>query len=50
MDTSNPAVLKDLLIDKLENFPKSYLIKSLVSRMNVDECSELFDDIEREVF
>ncbi len=50
MDTSNPSALRDLLIDRLENFPKSYIIKSLVSRLNIDECAELFDDIEREVF
>ena len=50
MDTSNPLALRDLLIDKLENFPKSYIIKSLVARLNVDECAELFSDIEREVF
>ena len=50
MDTSNPSALRDLLIDKLENWPKSYVIKSLVARLNSNECAELLDDIEREVF
>ena len=47
MDNSE---LKNLLIDKLDNFEKDYLIKSLVKFLNHSQLLDLLDSIDREIF
>ena len=47
MDNSE---LKELLIDKLDNFDKDYLIKSLVKFLNYAQLLDLLDSIDREIF
>ena len=42
--------LKELLIDKLDNFDKDYLIKSLVKFLNHAQLLDLLDSIDREIF
>ena len=47
MDNSE---LKELLINKLDNFDKDYLIKSLVKFLNHSQPLDLLDSIDREIF
>lgn len=47
MDNSE---LKELLIDKLDNFDKDYLITSVVKFLNHAQLLDLLDSIDREIF